>query len=145
MTYINVYEKWKLNKTETILLIEDDCVFLEGFNNNLKTYFENIPDNWEMVYFGGNHNYHMGHKTEKINDYCIKLNNTYSAHCVLLKDYVFEDLISNLKNMNIENDVMLANLQKKYHAYSPINTFTKQLNSFSDIENTKVNYDWLIK
>lgn len=145
MTYIKLYEEWKKHKTENILIIEDDCIFLENFNDNLKLYIDNVPDNWDMLYFGGNHNYHMGCTTEKINDYCIKLNNTYSAHCVLLKNYVFEDLIFHLKNMDIENDVMLAKLQKKYKTYSPINTITKQLNSYSNIEDRDINYDWLIK
>lgn len=145
MTYIEIYEDWKNKGYDSILIIEDDCIFLDDFNKNLESYINNVPKDWDMLYFGGNHNYHMGYTTEKINDYCMKLTNTYSAHCVLLKDYVFEDLINHLKNMNIENDVMLATLQKKYNAYSPINTFTKQLNCFSDIENTNVNYDWLIK
>lgn len=145
LTYIKIYDEWKKTNSENILIIEDDCVFLENFNSDLEVYLNNIPNNWEMMYFGGNHNYHMGNVTHKINDYCIKLNNTYTAHCVLLKDYVFEDLINNLKSFNIENDVMLAGLQKKYNAYSPIKTMTKQLNNYSNIENAVVNYDWLIK
>jgi hypothetical protein len=45
----------------------------------------------------------------------------------------------------MENDVALANLQKKYNAYSSSSPLTSQIESFSDIEKCIVNYDWLIK
>lgn len=144
MSYIKLFEDWSNKNADNILIIEDDCIFLDNFNTELEKYINNVPNDWEMLYFGGNHNYHIGCKTEKINNYCVKLNNTYSAHCVLLKNYVFEDLISNLKHMDIENDVMLAKLQKKYNSYSPINTLTKQLNNYSNIEEKFTNSDSII-
>jgi GR25 family glycosyltransferase involved in LPS biosynthesis len=143
-TYLKIYDEWSREKNDSILIIEDDCIFLENFNSELNLYMSNIPDNWEMVYFGGNHNYHMGSGTEKINPYCIKLNHTFTAHCVLLKNYVFEELIQNIKYMTIENDVMMANLQKKYNSYSSAKALTSQLIGFSNIENKFVNYNGLI-
>jgi glycosyl transferase family 25 len=144
-TYLRLYKNWKKKKSDNILIIEDDCVFTDDFNNKMEKYIKNIPDNWDMIYFGANHNYHIGSTTDRINDYCIKLNNSYSAHCVLLKSYVFEDLIQNIKNFTIENDVMMANLQKKYNAYSSSETLTTQMVSFSNIQNQIMDYKWLIK
>jgi GR25 family glycosyltransferase involved in LPS biosynthesis len=144
-TYLNIFDEWNKTPQEDILIIEDDCVFVENFNPKLKNYLNNVPNNWDMLYFGANHNYHIGMKTQDINNKCIKLNNSYSAHCILLKNYVFIDLINNIKNFSIENDVMLANLQKKYNAYSSKEPLTSQLQSYSNIENKFVNYDWLIK
>ena len=144
-TYLKIYNEWSNEKNDNILIIEDDCVFLENFNKELHLYMTNIPEDWDMVYFGGNHNYHMGSKTEQINSYCIKLNNTYTAHCVLLKSYVFEELIQNIKDMTIENDVMMSNLQKKYNSYSSVKNITTQVIGFSNIENKFVDYNWLIK
>lgn len=144
-TYLKIYDDWKLKGSENILIIEDDCVFVDDFNQKLQLYMDNIPNDWEMLYFGANHNYHVGHKTEKINDYCIKLNNSYSAHCVVLKSHVFEELINNIKNFTVENDVMMAKLQTKYNAYSSIPNLTSQLPNFSDIENGVRDYNWLIK
>lgn len=144
-TYLNMYDNWKKSPKENILIIEDDCVFLDGFNEKLEKYISNVPDNWDMLYFGANHNYHMGEKTEIINEKCIKLNNSYSAHCVLIKSHVFEELIFGIQTFTIENDVMMANLQKKYNAYSSSETLTTQLVSYSDIQNKVMDYNWLIK
>lgn len=144
-TYLKIYEIWKKTNAKEILIIEDDCKFVNDFNKQLDLYIKNIPNDWEMIYFGANHNYHMGFKTQKINEYCVKLNNSFSAHCVLLRDYVFEDLINRIKNFTIENDVMMANLQRKYNAYSSNFALATQIESFSNIENKIVNYNWLIK
>lgn len=144
-TYLNMYNDWKKSPKENILIIEDDCVFLDGFNEKLEEYFSNVPNDWDMLYFGANHNYHMGEKTETINEKCIKLNNSYSAHCVLIKSHVFEELIFGIQTFTIENDVMMANLQKKYNAYSSSETLTTQLVSYSDIQNKVMDYNWLIK
>ena len=71
-----------------------------------------------MLYFVSKHNYHMGQKTEKINNYCVKTNNSYSAHCVLMKPNIFENLISMIDVNPLEVDVLMAELQKKYNSYS---------------------------
>ena len=144
-TYLNMYNDWKKNPQENILIIEDDCVFVDGFNKKLEEYISNVPNDWDMLYFGANHNYHMGEKTITINEKCIKLNNSYSAHCVLIKPHVFEELIFGIQTFTIENDVMMANLQKKYNAYSSSEALTTQLVSYSDIQNKVMDYNWLIK
>ena len=143
-TYLKIYNDWIKETPNDIIIIEDDCVFSDNFNQELFNYISNVPNDWDMLYFGGNHNYHVGSKTEKINDYCIKLNNTYTAHCVVLKNYVFEELINNLRSMEIENDVYMSTLQKKYNAYSTLKNITTQLPNFSNIENRLVDYNWLI-
>lgn len=144
-TYLKIYEDWSKNDCDDIMIIEDDCLFVDNFNEKIKDYLDNVPSDWDMLYFGANHNYHMGMKTLKVNDKCVKLNNSFSAHCVILKKLVFEELINNIKNFSIENDVMMANLQKKYNAYSSSEPLTTQIESYSNIENKLVNYDWLIK
>jgi hypothetical protein len=58
---------------------------------------------------------------------------------------VFEELINNLKDFNIENDVMLSNLQKSHPSYSTLEKITWQIESFSNIEDRYVNYDWILK
>ena len=136
-TYLNMYNDWKKNPQENILIIEDDCVFVDGFNKKLEEYISNVPNDWDMLYFGANHNYHMGEKTITINEKCIKLNNSYSAHCVLIKPHVFEELIFGIQTFTIENDVMMANLQKKYNAYSSSEALTTQLVSYSNVSNRK--------
>jgi GR25 family glycosyltransferase involved in LPS biosynthesis len=144
-TYINIYEEWKNNKTGTITIIEDDCVFVNDFNEKSEIFYRSVPEDWEMLYFGGNHNNHMGVTTKNINENCLKLTYSFTAHCVILKDYVFEHLISEIINFNVENDVILANLQSVYNAYCSTEILANQIPNFSDIENRMVDYSDMIK
>ncbi len=144
-TYFNIYENWKEKKHGEILIIEDDCVFVPKFKERLEKYISNVPMDWDMLYFGANHNYHMGNKTETINEDCIKLNNSFSAHCILMKNHIFEELIHLLEKNPVPVDVKLSDLQKKYNAYSPSNKLTSQIPDFSNIENQFVDYNWLMK
>jgi hypothetical protein len=97
-----------------------------------------------MIYFGGNHNRNIGLTTQLVNPNCLKLNYSFTAHCIILKDQVFEHLINEIKNFTIENDVALANFQKIYNTYCSIKPLANQLPSFSNIENKFVNYKLLI-
>lgn len=144
-TYLNLHSELTKNNYKDVLIIEDDCVFCENFNQLMETYYNKVPKNWDFLYFGANHNYHVGHKTDLINEEVVKLNYSYSAHCVLIKRHVFDDLIFNLMTFTTQNDVMLAKLQSKYNAYSPSKPLTTQLPNFSDIEDKNVDYNWLIK
>lgn len=144
-TYFKIYDYFKKASGDYIVIIEDDCKFEDDFNQRLDMFLSNTPSDWDILYFGANHNYHTGSKTEKINNYCLKLNNSYSAHSIVLKRTLFEKLILNLRRSIIEVDLALSHLQKEHNAYSPTERMTTQIESYSDIENKIVNYDWLIK
>lgn len=128
-----------------ILIIEDDCYFTDEIIN-IDKYFEFLPSDWEMLYMGGNHNIHVGYKPPiKINEKVIKLHNTYTSHFVVLKENVFEDIIIQINDRDKPIDVIYSILQKKYSVYSFYPAIAKQLSDFSDINQTIVNSDWLIK
>jgi GR25 family glycosyltransferase involved in LPS biosynthesis len=145
MTYKNIHNDWKNKGGSDILIVEDDCMFVENFNDYLESYIKSVPSDWDMLYFGANHNYHMGQQTQKINDYCVKTNNSYSAHCVLMRPRIFEELINMIDSQPLEVDVLMAQLQKKYNSYSSHIALTTQIPSYSNIENKPVDNVWLIK
>ena len=80
------------NKYQNVLILEDDCFFTSEVNN-LDDYFNKLPNDWDMLYMGGNHNTHMGIESPKIiNDKICKLHQTYSTHFVAIKNTLFEEL-----------------------------------------------------
>ena len=99
-----------------------------------------------MIYFGGNHNTHMGVKPPQIiNDKVSKLHNTYTTHCIGIKNNMFDVLLSILPKLNGPLDVEYAKLQKIFNIYSFYPAIAKQRVGFSDIQNKTLDYNWLIK
>jgi hypothetical protein len=113
---------------------------------NIKSFFDSLPEDWDMLYFGGNHNTHVGSEPPTIiNDRVCKLHNTFSTHCVAINNKAFKEILERLKKCDNALDVIYSELQKKLNVYSFYPMIATQRVSFSDIENKMTDYKWLIK
>ena len=129
----------------SILILEDDVEFTNQVTN-MKSFFDSLPEDWDMLYFGGNHNTHVGSEPPTIiNDKVCKLHNTFSTHCVAINKKAFKEILERLKKCDNALDVIYAELQKKLNVYSFYPMISTQRVSFSDIENKMTDYKWLIK
>jgi GR25 family glycosyltransferase involved in LPS biosynthesis len=145
MTNINIINEAINNNFEKILIIEDDCYFTDEIIN-IDTYFNCLPNDWDMLYMGGNHNIHMGIKPPTIvNEKVVKLHSTYTTHFVIIKSTIFEHIKTILNTKKYPIDIAYTQLQKMFNIYSFTPAIAKQIEGYSDIGNKFVNYDWLIK
>ena len=147
LTTLNILKYALKNKYDNILIMEDDVYFTPKINNieSLITY---VPPNWDMLYIGGNHNYHSkGHRAQPIpiNDHVLKCQHTFTTHCYAVKSHMYSILIDQLSTLISPIDVIYANIQKSYNVYSIHPSIAKQREGFSDVEGTVRNYDaWIV-
>jgi GR25 family glycosyltransferase involved in LPS biosynthesis len=128
----------------SILILEDDVEFTKQVTN-MKSFFDSLPEDWDMLYFGGNHNTHMGiNPPTIINDKVCKLHNTFSTHCVAINKKAFKEVLERLKKCDNALDVIYVELQSKLNVYSFYPMIATQRVSYSDIENKVTDYKWLI-
>jgi glycosyl transferase family 25 len=145
LTNIEIINDAKKNNYKNILVIEDDCVFTDEIVN-IENYFIRLPNDWDMLYMGGNHNTHMGiQKPIPINEKVVKLHSTYSTHFIGIKDTLFDHLEIILSKYEDPLDVSYVRLQKIFNVYSFYPAIAKQIVDFSDIQNNITDYNWLIK
>jgi glycosyl transferase family 25 len=145
MTNINIIQNAKKEGLKSILILEDDVEFTDEVNN-ISEYFKFLPEDWDMVYFGGNHNTHMRVQPPKIiNEKVCKLHQTYSTHCVGIKETAYDIILDNLKDLVKQLDVVYSDLQKILNVYSFYPMIATQRVGFSDIQDKTVDYKWLIK
>jgi GR25 family glycosyltransferase involved in LPS biosynthesis len=141
---INILKKSIEKNYKTILIIEDDC----RFNDNIyivDDYIKLLPDDWDFVYFGANHNTHSGaSNVNRVNEKVIRVYNTYAAHCVLIHKKMFKVLIEELSKFNYQSDVVYQKLQHNYNFYSFSPLIATQSPGFSNIQNKDVDYISLI-
>lgn len=135
----------KKEKFKSILIVEDDCKFTDEVST-IEKYFNFLPEDWDMIYMGGNHNTHMGVvPPKKINELVVKLHSTYSTHFVGLNNTVYDHVEAGLTKFIEPLDVTYVRLQQIFNVYSFYPAIAKQIVDFSDIQNKITDYNWLIK
>jgi hypothetical protein len=145
LTNIDILEDSIKNNLKNVLIMEDDIKFSDEIYN-ISEYFKYLPEDWDMVYFGGNHNLHTGVNPPLIiNEKVCKLHNTFTTHCVGINGKSFNTIINKLKEFNNPLDVIYTDLQRSLNGYCFYPLIATQRISYSDIEGRVVNYDWLIK
>ena len=141
-THINIITEAKENNYNNILILEDDIEFTKEIEN-IDEYMSLVPSDWDMLYFGGNHNKHIGKEIKLLNEKIIKLNETYGIHCVVINNTVYDLILNLITKRNKPIDVYYADIQKSYNCYGFNPSIALQRESFSDIQNKNVNYKWL--
>jgi glycosyl transferase family 25 len=146
MSNIVVLKDAKEKNYNKILILEDDCYFTDEINE-IETYLNCLPDDWDMFYLGGNHQ--TGTTGVKppiiVNKKIIKLTNTYTTHFVAIKNHMFDIILDKLEKFENPIDVLYSEIQKSHNVYCTSVNIAKQMNGYSDIENKFVDYHFLIK
>ena len=125
------------NNYNSILIVEDDNVFSDNFANEFNRYIQQVPHDWDMLYFGGNHQV----KNKAINVNVERITHTLTTNCYAIKTKHLPVLIQNLpdntENLKYPIDVLLTHIQQKNNCYAFKPKICWQLEDFSDIENKK--------
>lgn len=137
-TNINIIKDAIENGYKSVLIFEDDVYFTDEINK-LEEYMDALPSDWDMIYFGGNHSY--GPKPENVNEKILKLTKTYTTHCIVIRDTLFETIIAMTEPRKKQIDVYYADLQPIYNVYGFTPNMALQTIDFSDIQNKHVNYN----
>jgi len=124
----------------SIFILEDDVVFDDDINVKFAEWITEVPDDWDMLYFGGNHN---TDKTEKFSPHLIKITNTYTTHAYALKETVYDLILKRLENMNFIVDVIYSEIQKQCNAYCFSPRLAWQSPGYSDILNVHADYGFI--
>ena len=137
MSHLEIIKNAHAEGLNNILILEDDVIFTDEINK-LDEYMDEVPKNWDFIYFGGNHVY--GEKPIKISDRILKLNGTVALQCVALNKSLFETLLILLPQMKKQVDAYYADLHDVYNAYGFFPNMAKQKAGYSDIQNGFVDY-----
>lgn len=122
-----------------ILVLEDDVVFSDDLNNLFDEYLGMVPDDWDMIYLGGNHI----NEPIYINEHVYRVTHTYTTHAYAIKRKVFSEVLELQKNAKKQVDVYYSDLQKTLNCYVIKPHLAWQRDSFSDIQNRFMSYPFL--
>jgi hypothetical protein len=136
-SHLEIIKKCKEDNLKNVLILEDDVYFLNEILK-LDNYMSLVPNDWDFIYFGGNHVY--GTPPEIINEKIIRLNYTVALQCVAINNSMFDVIEAVLPKMKKQVDGYYADLHKTFNAYGFYPSMAKQIAGFSDIQNRNVDY-----
>jgi hypothetical protein len=141
-SHLEIVKKCKEEGLKNVLIMEDDVYFSDEILK-LDEYMAAVPEDWEFLYFGGNHVY--GEPPILVNDKVIKLNYTVALQCVAINSSVFDVVEGVLPKRQKQVDAYYAELQETFNVYGFYPNMAKQTAGFSDIQNRNVDYSNFFK
>ena len=139
LSHMNVVKKCRDNKSEKVLIFEDDVMLRNDFWNVFERNIAKIPE-WDMIFLGGNH---VG-GLEQIDEEIFKMKHSFCTHAYVLPRKTYDVLISNWEKLDKPSDVTTAEMHEQYNCYviKPSGeSLAWQKTNFSDIQEGFCNYD----
>lgn len=112
-SHLAVIKTARENRLSNILIFEDDCVFDKKFKEKFGDYIERVPNDWEMLLFGGSH-------TEKpvwVSDDIVKPSAAYRTHAYAIGQGIYDPLIELCEQGRKAIDEYTVELQKTFNCY----------------------------
>lgn len=140
MSHRNILEKAQREGLESTLIFEDDVEFDPELNKKFNDWYKEVPEDWDMLYFGGNHN--VGYIT-KCNDHLMRATNTQTTHAYAIREKAYITILKRLQTLDLDVDVVYTQLQKTLKAYCFTPRLAWQRPGISDIWKQRVDYKFL--
>tara|TARA_B110000196_G_C21148364_1_gene668032 strand:+ start:417 stop:1139 length:723 start_codon:yes stop_codon:yes gene_type:complete len=127
-----------------ILILEDDVIFRthsrireivphNGFVNLLSGFMDHVPENWDMIYLGGNHWRGTGHQLSGM----VHVINSLTTHAYAVRHTAYQLILTKSVQHNKPIDLILAEeVQPHCNAYASLPRIVGQEEGVSDITNS---------
>jgi GR25 family glycosyltransferase involved in LPS biosynthesis len=120
-----------------ILILEDDALFCEDFNEKFAEAIKTLPEKWDIFYLGALIDKTTG-KVEKVNDHWAKQIISTGTHAYCINPKRLERFYEEVKDKEWYIDVELRVLAEQYNAYIAQPNLVTQFPSYSDLREREV-------
>lgn len=150
-SHVNIYKMAKQNNWKNVLVIEDDCDFIDNLNQLFNESIKTLPEDWDLLYFGGIHETRNGKFIpENFNQYFVKSKRIITTTCYAIKNTVYDlalnTILENEPYFHTAIDGYLgAYIQPKCITYAYHPPVAWQRASYSDIQKGDRDYSNMMK
>jgi len=139
--HLRILEDCLSNEIQSVLILEDDAVCVEGFAEKIQTFWKHLPEDGGMIYLGGQHIQENQGLPRKVNEWVYHPYNVNRTHCYGLRGrQMIEKVYKHLNNFSDWKvahhvDHYYGELHKKMTAglYVPKEWLVAQASGKSDI------------
>jgi hypothetical protein len=140
LSHLEITKKAKELGLKNYLVFEDDVQFHKDFKKLFDKFYNQVPTDWDMIYFGGNN---VVDRPLKVSENIVKIFNTYTTHSLVVKNTMYDVIIEILPGLKKPIDVYYADLQKSFNCYCFSPRIVWQVDGISDIQDKEVKYPFL--
>lgn len=122
---MSVFNIAKLKNYKNLLLLEDDCFFLKGWEENIQSIFSDLPSKWDILNLGFLSNSSPSEEAntnqkEKITDNIGKVKEIWGSHAIAYNNTVFDEVIDMFNTHQKPFDYTLQYIYQnnKYSCYT---------------------------
>jgi GR25 family glycosyltransferase involved in LPS biosynthesis len=145
-SHLGIVKYAKKSEIKNILILEDDIQFDKEINQKFLEIQSEIPEDWDMILFGGNHaenNPWSPGKLFKITEHVYKVTHSLALHCYAINHTIYDKVIDILSEKSYPADVLIANIQQNINCYIIRPHLAWQRPSFSDLREMYVDMPFL--
>lgn len=102
-------------RCRSLLILEDDCIFVDGFAEKLKMFLGALPHDWQGIMFGGEHI----RPPLPINNAVVRCMNTQRTHCYAMREPYLSKLYQQLISTRGHCDHRMCEIQDQFKVYAP--------------------------
>lgn len=84
MSHQTLIQKCLNENVQSVLLMEDDALPCTDFTTHVTGYLSHLPQNWQMLYLGGQHLYAQHHPPQAVNEWVVRPFNVNRTHAFAL-------------------------------------------------------------
>jgi glycosyl transferase, family 25 len=125
---------------ESVLIMEDDVLFDERFHEKFRERVQNLPENWDMLFFGCLHS----DKPTPVASGIAKLRGSFSTFMYALRQNVYDAFIRLNSRARQAVDRNNTILQRLFRCYCFVPHLAWVDDSYSDAQESRTNH-WYIK
>ncbi len=113
LSHLQVVREARRLGVPSVLIFEDDVVFDDHLEKKFSIYIDQVPPDWDMLFFGALH------KDEpiKVSDNIARITQAYSTYACVLRDTMFNDFIDLNRKTEQELDNNSLVLQQRFKCY----------------------------
>jgi len=130
-------EVLKNHRDQKILILEDDALFCEDFNEKFTEAMQTLPNNWDIFYLGALLPKNVG-KTTPVNDNWHRQVMTNASHAYCINPARINYFIEKLDGYEWYIDIGLRVFAEIYNAYVTQPNLVTQFPSYSDLREYEV-------
>ena len=138
-SHLAVVEQARHEKKQSVLIFEDDAVLDPQLNARFNEYVDQLPEDWDMVFFGGIH----GQPFTRISCNVMRITHSLSTYAYALKQTIYDAFIELNRQALTVLDENTRALQKQFNCYCFMPHLAWVEEDYSDVREERSNLWWL--